>query len=251
LRRRIFIALIVLATVVVSMSVVKVYFVQDEGGASLLWNGTKAYVFVGIVERGYRFTYLTLIREWFLEIFPFGASPPSGKHFRALVLAVTPTGVDRYSFDNFRISLPPDALGQNIYAGNLLSRIPGPMKWTGTQFEPGSPEDQQEIQRAQKDGRLPSSPSYDNIGGWSRRMVGGKVEQLSARDYREEDAKVTLELDGRPVTLVMNSGFISRHAYIDLLRSGHAAERIWDLDAEPHRVSASVYKRMFQEGGPD
>jgi hypothetical protein len=251
LRRRIFIALIVLAAVVLSMSVLKVYFVQDEGGASLLWNGTKAYVFVGIVERGYRFTYLTLIREWLLEIFPFGASPSSDKHFRALVLAVTPTGVDRYSFDNFRISLPPEAIGQNIYAGNLLSGIPGPTKWTGTQFEPGSPEDQQEIQRAQQDGRLPSSPSYDNIGGWSRRMVGGKVERLSARDYREEDAKVTLELDGKLVTLVMNSGFISRHAYIDLLRPGHAAERIWDLDAEPHRVSASVYKRMFQEGGPD
>lgn len=80
--------------------------------------------------------------------------------------------------------------------------------------------------------------------------MGGKVEQLSARDYREEDAKVTLELDGRLVTLVMNSGFISHHAYIDLLRSGHAAERIWDLDGEPHRVSASVYERMFQEGDP-
>jgi hypothetical protein len=251
LRRRIVITLIVLAAVVLSMSVLKVYFVREEGGAALLWNGTKAYVFVGIVERGYRFTYLTLIREWFLEIFPFGASPSSGKHFRALVFAITPNGLDRYSFDNFWISSPPEALGQNIYAGNLLSTIPGPMKWTGTQFERISPEDQQEIHRAQQGGRLPSSPSYDNIGGWSRRMVGGKVEQLSARDYREEDAKVTLELDGKPVTLVMNSGFISHHAYIDLLRSGHAAERIWALDAEPHRVSATVYKRIFQEGGPD
>ena len=125
------------------------------------------------------------------------------------------------------------------------------MKWTGTRFEPISPEDQQEIHRAQQSGTLPSSPSYDNIGGWSRRMVGGKVEQLSARDYREEDAKVSLELDGKPVTLVMNSGFISHHAYIDLVRSGHAAERIWDLNAEPHRVSAAAYKRIFQEGGPD
>lgn len=121
------------------MSVLKVYFVQDEGDASLLWNGTKAYVFVGIVKRGYRFTYLTLIREWLLEIFPFGASPPSGKHFRTLVLVVTPTGVGRYSFDSFRISLPPEALGQNIYAGNLLSSIPGPTKWTGTQFNLAAP----------------------------------------------------------------------------------------------------------------
>jgi hypothetical protein len=31
-------------------------------------------------------------------------------------------------------------------------------------------------------------------------MVGGQVKQLSVHDYREEDAEVTTELDGKTVT---------------------------------------------------
>jgi hypothetical protein len=244
--RKILVGAIILIMVVLAMATLHVYYVRDVGGGTLLWNGTNAYVFIGIADYGYRFTYLTLMREWVFEIFPFGASPPTHKHSRALVLAITPTGVTRYSFDNFWISSPPYPYGQNIYAGNLLSTIPGPTKWAGTHFEPISPQEQQEIHKAQQAGTIPASPSYDNVGGWSRRMIGGQVEQKSPHEYVENDGKVTIELGGEPLTLVMNSGFVSRHAYIDLLRPGHASERVWDLNENSRRVDDATYRQIFE-----
>jgi len=77
-------------------------------------------------------------------------------------------------------------------------------------------------------------------------MVGGQVEQKSPHEYVENDEKMTIELGGEPLTLIMNSGFVSRHAYIDLLRPGHPSERVWDLNENSRRVDGATYRQIFE-----
>ena len=235
--KRIIAGFVVLTLVVSVLAVLKVHYVRDELNGSLLWNAQEAYLFLGVAQFGYTFSYLGLIREWFMELFPFGASPPKNKHYYMVVLRITPDNIARYDIDNFWSGSPPSVFGESIYTGNMLNSRPGPMKWSGTDFESIGPEEQKELQKAIVSGELPATPKYDNVCGWSRRMVGGEVA--------EEDAKLTIQLDGKPLAFAMNSGFISRKAYIDLHRPGYEPERIWYLDEQSRRINAATYKRIF------
>jgi hypothetical protein len=243
--RRIIVALAVVALIVSLLTVLRVHYVRDELNGSLLWNAQEAYLFLGVAEFGYTFSYLGLLREWLMELLPFGASQPNNKHYYMVVLRVTPDNIARYSIDNFWSGSPPSVFGGSIYTGNMLNSRPGPMKWSGTDFESVGLEEQKELQKAIVSGELPATPKYDNVGGWSRRMVGGEVERKSPTGYTEEDAKLTIQLDGKPLTFLMNSGFIGRKAYIDLQRPGYAPERIWYLDEKSRRINAATYKRIF------
>jgi hypothetical protein len=46
---------------------------------------------------------------------------------------------------------------------------------------------------------IPASPSYDDIGGWSRRMVAGDTSNVGI----EKDAQVTVQLGGKPMTFTI------------------------------------------------
>jgi hypothetical protein len=61
----------------------------------------------------------------------------------------------------------------------------------------------------------------------------------------EEDARVVIQVNGRPATLVMNSGFITRQAFIDLVRSDETPQRIWHLDERSYRVTRAEYIHTF------
>jgi hypothetical protein len=73
---------------------------------------------------------------------------------------------------------------------------------------------------------------------------GGEIIRKSSKVFVEED-KLTVEIAGKPLSFVMNSGSISREAYVDLIRPGQPPERIWHLDERPHRVSRAEYYRVF------
>ncbi|MGC2169845.1 MAG: hypothetical protein WA623_00505 [Candidatus Sulfotelmatobacter sp.] len=242
-RRKISVAVIVLVLAVSALAWLPVYYVIDRTSGDLVWNSSDAYVFIGVFESGYTFSYLGYLGEMVREIFPFGASEPEKKHYYTVVLRITPETVQRYTFNNFQYGgvFP---VGKTIAAGNYLDATP--TKWSGTHFEPMTPAEEKELREGAR--TIPPGPAYDNIAGWSKRKVGGEVGRESSTGYTEKDGEAAIDLGGKPLTFRMNSGFISHEAFIDLLRAGHAPERIWDLNENPERVNKATYKRIFGNG---
>lgn len=232
--------LIVLVVAVVLATFLHVYMVRGYGAGYLLWNQNEAYLFVPVADFGYRMTYLGFLRELIKAAF-LGVAQPNEQHFSLVVLRVTPTSVQRYTADNIRPS-GIEPFDGALYTGNML---PGGtlMKWSGTSFEPVSPDEAKRYYANVH--KLPTGPSFDNVGGWSMRTAAGEVLSTSPTDYVEKDAKVTLSLDGEEMTFVMNSGYISYQASVDLLRPGKPAERIWQFNERPHMISRAEYQRLF------
>lgn len=237
-------SVIVLAVTLSGLTLPKVYHVVNRQNGDLIWNSNDAYVFISVAQYGYRSSYLGFLIEIVKEIFPFGASAPTKKHFHVVVLHITPEAIQHYSIDDFQIGSPAYAMGQDLYAGNLVG-LDGPMKWSGTHFEPASAAEQKEILDAYKKGKISTSPSYDNIDGWSRRPVAGPVISNSPNVATEKNAEVTVGLRGMPMTFTMNSGFVDHEAFIDLSRPGKSPEKIWHLSERPERFSGATYKQLF------
>ncbi|MFZ0277185.1 MAG: hypothetical protein WA254_04130 [Candidatus Sulfotelmatobacter sp.] len=242
-RRKIIVAVIVLGLAVSALAWLRVYYVIDKSGGDLVWNSSDAYVFIGVVESGHTFSYLGFLGELVRELFPFGASEPEKKHYYAVVLHITQEAVQRYTFDNFWYGgvFP---VGKTISAGNYLDATR--TKWSGTHFEPMTPAEEKEWREGAQ--MIPPGPAYDNIAGWSNRKAGGEVVRESSTHFIETNAEATIELGGKPLTLRMNSGFISHEAFIDLLRQGHAPERVWHLNENPERVNKATYEQIFGNG---
>ena len=232
--------LIVLAAVVIFAVSLHVYFVRGDEAAELFWNQTEAYLFVPVTQFGYRMTYLGYLHAMMKEML-LGVTRPSEKHCSLVVLRITPTSVQRYTADNISIS-GAEAFDGALYAFDM---VPGGtlMKWSSNRFE-AVPKDEAKRYYANVS-KLPSGPSFDNIAGWSKRTAAGQVLRRSPTDYVENDAKVTLTVSGKEMTFVMNSGYITHQAFVDLIRPGHAAQRIWQFDERPHRVSKSEYEKIF------
>lgn len=234
--KRMIVLVVVLAVAVTILTRLRVHYVKSGAVANLLWNSDEAYIFVNDFRSGYNFSYLGYLSEVVREVFPFGASPPERKHFCMIVLHITPAATERYLVDNFHAGSPPFVVGQNIYAGNLSTET-GPMKWSATHFKPMTSEEYKAVRDAQSGGGIPTSSSYDNIDGWSRRML----DVVSP----ESDAKITIEIAGRQLTLLAHSGSKDYEAYIDLTRPGHQPDRIWHLSERSERVSKATYKQIF------
>lgn len=158
---------ITLGVAVSTLAWLPVYYVRDGAVGDLIWNSTEAYVFISVFRYGHSFSYLGYLGEVVREIFPYGASPPEEKHYYTVVLHITPQAIQRYYFDNFKVS-DVFAVEKNISVGNYLAQT-GPMKWSGTHFEPMTPDEEKELQDGSK--MIPAGPAYDNIGGWSKRKV--------------------------------------------------------------------------------
>jgi hypothetical protein len=247
--KRIIAFVIALALIVSAVTLPKVYHMLNRQNGDLIWSSSEAYVFVLVAQYGYSSSYLGFLIEVVREIFPFGASAPDKKHYYTVVLHITPEAIQRYSVDNFQIGSPAYAMGQDLYAGNLVG-MDGPMKWSGTHFEPATAAEQKETLDAYKKGEISTSPSYDNIGAWSRRPVAGPVVSNLPNVAIEKNAEVTVELGGKPMTFIMNSGYDSHEAFIDLSRPGKAPERIWHLSerackSQPCHLQTDLWKRLI------
>lgn len=238
LKRTAIILLIAAAALAASLHV---YYLSGEEAGELLWSQTEAYLFVPVAQLGYRMTYLGFVGAMVKAAFPYGVTTPTEEHFSLVVLKVTPTSVQRFTADNVRITGIEPFEGA-LYTGNML---PGGtlMKWSGTSFEPLPPDEAKRYYANAS--KLPSGPSFDNVGGWSKRPAAGEVLRKSPTDYVENDSKMTVTVSGQQMTFVMNSGYISHEAFVDLIRPGHPAERIWDFNERPHRVSRAEYDRLF------
>jgi hypothetical protein len=225
---------IVLGLAVSALVWPRVYYVEKGAVGDVIWNSTEAYVFIKVYQYGHTFSYLGYVGEVVREIFPFGASQPEKKRNYAIVLHITPEAIQRYSFDNFDVG-DVFAVGKTISAGHFLGEK-GPLKWSGTHFEPMEPGEGKKWREGAR--IIPPGPSYDDIAGWSKR----KVDLVSP----VKDTEVMIELGGTPATLVFHSGFADHNAFIELSRSEHAPESIWNLSGTPQRVSKASYRHIFE-----
>jgi hypothetical protein len=236
-RKTVVILLAVLAILVIMLA--PIYYIRDASQGNLIWSGDQAYVFMTVLHRGYRMNCLRLAAEFVMELFPFGASSPDDKSSSVIVLRIAPGNLQRFDFDDMNLD-SPDGIGQDIYVVNRENNE-GLLKWSGDHLERASVEEGNALRTAQASGRIPDGPSYQNVGGWSKSGVAGKPGMLTG----EEDARVVIQVNGKPTTLVMSSGFITHEAFIDVIRPGETSQRIWHLDERAHRVSRAEYQKTF------
>jgi hypothetical protein len=225
---------VLLGVAILALARLRVYYTRDGAVGDLVWNSNESYIFVKVFQYGYDLSYLGYLGEIVKDFFPFGASPPDGKHYYGVVLHITPEAIQHYSFDNFEVG-DVFAVGETISAGTFPD-VPRPMKWSGTHFEPMTSEEEKRLRDGAQ--KIPPGPSYDDIAGWSKR----KVDLVSPED---KDTEITIELGGRPLTLRMHSGFTDHEARIGLRRPGIPSETIWHLNENSRRVSKDTYKHTF------
>jgi hypothetical protein len=115
-------------------------------------------------------------------------------------------------------------MGPFIYCG---SEKRGFVEWTGSKFEPASPEKPYEFMRA----NLPSN--YDNINGWSKR-------------WELPYGKTVLELGGKQVTLI-RGGVEDKEIAVDVVLPGRPPVRIWYLNEQTHWISKAEYDAVFRK----
>ncbi len=231
--------LISFAVVVILLAVLRIHVLRVDSGGTLFWNAEDAYLFINARDAGYRFSYLGYAVEVVREIYPFGASSPEENHFSLLVLHVTRNSVERYTTDNFWLGSGPYPFHGELDGGYHDGKF---LVWSGTRFEPTPPPTAKADDSYWK---ATAGPNYNNVEGWSKRTIGGEVVRESPTLYVEKDSRVTIQVAGQNLTFIMNSGFISHHAYVDLIRLGQPRERIWQQDESPHVVSGATYDRIF------
>jgi hypothetical protein len=241
-RKKAVVLLVILAILFVVLA--PIYYIRDDSGGYLIWGHDQAYVFMTVVHRRYRMNCLRLAVAFVKELIPFETFSPDDTGSSAIVFRIGPGNLQRFDFDNMNLE-SPDGISQSIYVvnrennGGLLNG--GLLKWSDNHFERTSDDEQNALRTARSSGRIPPGPSYENIDGWSKTGAAGKAGMLRG----EEDARVVIQANGKPVTLVMNSGSITREAFIDIIRSGEAQQRIWYLDERTHRVARSEYLHTF------
>jgi hypothetical protein len=235
--------LALLATIVAVSLFLRVHLVRTVCGGALLWNTEDAYFFVSLADWGYRPTYAGFVGDVAIQLLPFGVPTPDEKHESLLVLHVTPSGVQHYLLDNFWIGSGPYPFRGVLYLGYHDGKL---MKWSGSRLEPATPEEAEQYHKYINNLTGPAvGASYDHVEGWSSRALAGEVVSESPTTYVEKDSKVTIEVDGKQLTFLMNSDPISREAHIDLINGDQSPQRIWQLDGGVHWVSAAEYKRIF------
>jgi hypothetical protein len=202
-----------------------VYYLANAAGGELWWSAGETYLFIDVTSRGYRMSCVQYLEEVVMEY--FGAPRlPSKNRFSVVVLHITPQAVGRYTQQIHLGSY--DLFAGGIYARNLDNEVL--VRWTGTHFEPATSAESREFQRNVNS--LPSGAYFADVDGWSRRMG-------------PPDGNYTIELGGKPITLVVKSGRMNGLTSVDLLRPDQAPKRIWYLDDEPRRVSKIEYERVF------
>ena len=221
--RKKLIAFLTVAGALVALGCWHGYYIRDGAVGQLFWNRDQAYVFLNVGRFGARISYLGYPLEVVRECL-HGVRPPDARAYHVTVLAVSPERVQSYVAN---INLGTFFLFQNhLYAGSLdEGRL---YEWMGSHFVPTIPEEQERIRNDQHHFDL----EFSDVNGWSGRYapVGGRFP---------------ISLKGRPITLVMDNGYLGSYLSIEVERPGQPAERVFYLNQRPHRVSRAEYERVF------
>lgn len=201
----------------------QLHYEGSSGDGDLLWNQSRAYLFVRGEHRGYRISYLgyigTLIKGYFGIV-----DEPDVRRPYTLVVMIDGTGVHRFeeaqTFERFT------PVEQDIYARHDITL----WRWTGTNFVQADEQEQRQVDTSH------FRNDFTNRNGWSsRRLITSSVR----RDF-------DLELDGAPARIKTRTvNFYDGEVVIDLSRPNRASETIFHNSGRPRRVSRGEYERLF------
>lgn len=210
------------ALALVLSSFLHLYYVGSSGDGDLLWNQSRAYLFVRGEHRGYRISYLgyiaTLIKEYFGIV-----DEPDERRPYTLVVMIDSTGVHRFeerqTFERFT------PVNQDIYARHDIML----WRWTGTNFVQAAEQEQRQVDTGH-------FRDFTDLNGWSRRRL---ITTPVKRDF-------DLQLDGAPARIKTRTvNLYDGEVTIDLSRPNRASETIFHNSGRPRRVSKHEYERLF------
>lgn len=221
----------------------RIHIVRTVCGGAMFWNTEDAYFFIELADWGYRPNYLGFMGDIAIQLLPFGVPTPDEKHESLLILEITPNGFQQYLLNNFWIAGGPYPFPGILYLGYHDGKL---MKWGGNRLEAATPEEAEQYHKyVVSPTGLPMGSDYDRVEGWSTRALAGELVGKSPTTYVEKDSKVTIEVDGKQLTFLMNSDPIGHEAHIDLINGGQLPQRIWQLDEGIRWVSRAEYNRIF------
>jgi len=212
------------------------HLVWDWSGATIYSRENEAYIFMGESHTGYHFPYIAY--PFVIGLQYFGAvTEQSDAHSAALVLHITPTSIDRQSFGPNDIS----ASFVTPFDDGLYGLCPGGKlcKWTGTSFEPATPEQEQKVGGIEHLAR----------GGTRNQPVNGWVIHQTWKHGEKFIVQVGKDIE---IVLQNHNKEASVHNWvaIDLLRPGQPPEHLYNVDGrKPRHVTKATYDRIFSTDG--
>lgn len=211
-----------------------VYTLRDDNGGVILWRGSDAYLFMSVVRRGYRMSLpaygWAALAQWF-NVVP----SPTNQRTLLTIMHVTPSGVERHigKFTGNGPEIPPHfftPIDTVIYAfseGTIY-------RWSDDHFDPATAVEQQKLGGMEH----LSSDSDSSVNGWQKRGIG----QVAG------EAEFSIPI-GNDVTLRIHQGNVyksaSGNATVALYKGGQPVQELWQVKAEPRRVSKTEYERSF------
>jgi len=229
------IVIVVVAVVAILLGVAvstNLYYLRDDSGGQLLWNGKEAYLFMEDARRGFRFRVLDYpwiaFKEWVNA-----PALPTREYVSLTVIHITALGgVDRHIGKGGRDTgeLPSlfTPVGESIFANRQGTLC----KWTGDHFEKATKQEEQAVEGVNR-----LVPDIDtSINGWSKRGVGVVAG----------DSQFSVSV-GQEVILLIKQGNVYRPttsgAGVELHRTGQSPQELWRLDGRPRRVSRAEYEK--------
>lgn len=206
----------------------KVHVIKDEGGRGyVLWRADEAYLFMDDRPIGYRISVLGYLLEPIMEYF-YAPAIPHDEKLDLAIIKITPAGVERHD--------QTSTVGIGAFTpidGEIYARCPGGIcKWTGTQFQLISDQEEQKIGA---EGAL--KMDFADINGWSKR----EVKAAWAGDTPSKPYEFSIDLSQGIKLLVRGDNPVS----VDLLRPDRAPEKVWHHEQYTRRVSGAEYDQIF------
>jgi hypothetical protein len=208
----------------------KLYFIRaDGGGGDLLWRNNEAYLFLYDAPIGYRLTGADWLAEPIRERFQAPAIPDTDVKLLA-IFRVTPSGVERH-IQKCKVSIGSfTVFGDTIYAS-----CPGGIcKWTGSQFELITNNEEQSI--GGRDHLSNDWSEFTNVNGWSKRLIRSVGPgETPIHDQFSIDV-------GKDVRLLVTEG---NPTSVDLQPLNQSSDRIWYYKRGTSMVSKAKYNSVF------
>ena len=213
----------------------KIFSLHSAAGGTLYWNGDEAFLFLDVVNRGHRSTYLRLLLE-IPEEFLGVVLSTDDERSSAVVLRITPDAVQRFAKEDIHFG-SHQRVGNIIYSRDSKDGIL--WKWSGTSFQQANAEEEKSLETAQRTietGKYLSGNDYDNISGWSARY---------AILNRTPEVRFPMNIGKQSLTLLVKK--TATDVSIEIVRPNGATETIWSLATRPRKFRKTEYERLFKK----
>jgi len=203
---------------------------EDGGGGYLLWRADEAYLFMFERPVGYYLSGAELFAEPINEYF-YAPAVPNNSAWALITLHVTTSGVERHVQKSMIVGMNSfTPLGDDIYAN-----CPGGIcRWSGTQFELISREQEQKI--GAEDKLVSELKQLYDANGWSRRPIRSAMPGES-----QLHSQFSVEV-GKQFSLLVTEG---NPTSVYLQRLNHSKQGLWYSKQGLSIVSKAKYERVF------